>query len=75
MKFEMPCSNAVVVKKKETLETFELKPSGSVAGLDAGKKLIVVETIATVGPAARKLHQRIARQTITAIHFLYHCGL
>lgn len=31
--------------------------------------------MATVGPAARKLHQSIARQTMTAMVFLYHCGL
>lgn len=75
MKFPVPCSNAVVVKKNAVLETFALKPAGSTAGGDPGKKLRVVETIATVGPAARKLHQSIARHMMTAIVFLYHCGL
>lgn len=71
----MPCSNAVVVKQYETFETFAVKPVGSVVGVASGKKLRVVSTIATVGPAARKLHQRIARQTIKAMVYLYHCGL
>lgn len=44
-------------------------------GGEAGKKSRVVVTMATVGPAARKLHMRMATQTRTAMHFLYHCGL
>ena len=71
----MPCSSAVVVKQYETLETFAVNPVGSPVGVAPGKKLKVVSTIATVGPAARKLHQRIAKQTIKAMVYLYHCGL
>lgn len=75
MKFPVPWSNAVVLKKYATLETLALKPVGSTVGGEAGKKSRVVLTIATVGPAARKLHMRIARQTRTAMDFLYHFGL
>lgn len=75
MKFPVPWSSAVVLKKYATLETLALKPAGSTVGGEFGKKSKVVVTIVTVGPAARKLHMRIAVQTRTAMHFLYHCGL
>lgn len=54
------------MKKYETLPTAEEKYAGSVAGFAPGKKLIVVETMAMVGPAARKLHIIMAIQMTVA---------
>lgn len=65
----------MVVKKYDTLAILLLKPTGSVVGGDPGKKSSVVCTMATVGPAARKLHQSMATHTIVAMIFLYHRGL
>lgn len=74
-KLPVPCSSAVVVKKKATRAMLALKPAGSVVGGEFGKKASVVSTMATVGPAARKLHHSIAMQMSKAMDFLYHCGL
>jgi hypothetical protein len=70
-----PCNSAVDVKKYDTLPTDEAKNAGSVAGSAPGKKLMVVDTIAMVGPAARKLHIIMAMQMTVAMYHLYHCGL
>lgn len=47
-----------MVKKYAVLDIAPLKPAWPALG----KKYIAVSTIATVGPAARKLHMNMARQ-------------
>jgi len=55
----VPCRRAVVVKKYAIFAIAAGKP-GWVGGIPV--KSIVICTIATVAPAARKLHMNIARQ-------------
>ena len=58
----MPCISAVVVKKNATLEICDENN-----GPGGPKKDSVMLTIATVGPAARKLHRTMAAQTTIAM--------
>lgn len=63
-RFDIPCIKAVVVKKYATLATL-VKNVGWGGGVP--KKSIVISTIATVGPAARKLQKKTAAHTIPAM--------
>jgi hypothetical protein len=66
-----PWNSAVQLKKYAVLEIGLDIP----VSFQLGKKSCAVWRIARVGPAARKLHRIMAKQTATAVYSLNHRGL
>jgi hypothetical protein len=66
-----PWNSAVQLKKYAVLAIALDMP----VDCQSGKKSCAVWRIARVGPAARKLHRIMAKQTATAVYSLNHRGL
>jgi hypothetical protein len=66
-----PWKSAVQLKKYAVLAIGLAIP----VSFQLGKKSCAVWRMARVGPAARKLHRIIAKQTATAVYSLNHRGL
>ena len=68
IRFPVPCNKAVVVKK---YAIFAIAAENVGMGGATPVKSIVISTMATVGPAAKKLQKNMARHTSNARYILY----